>query len=154
LVEDLLTEEWLTSELEITAVQFATVELAQRHVAEVKARRLPEIDKVEQEVKARLKKEINYWDSRAFELQEEEKAGRKTRLNWQSAERGAEDLAARLKRRQAQLEGERFITAQPPSVRGGMVASPKGRLAARKAAGQDSAAPPTHFADDPAARRE
>jgi hypothetical protein len=66
LVQDLLSEDWLTADLEKNAVQFATVELAQNHVAEVKARRLPEIDKVEQEVKARLKKEINYWDSRAF----------------------------------------------------------------------------------------
>src|SRR5690606_36639034 len=51
-VEDLLKEEWLSADLEKTAVRFATVELAQAHVAEVKARRLPEIDKVEQEVRA------------------------------------------------------------------------------------------------------
>ena len=72
-VEDLLQADWLRTDLEKTAVRFATVELAQKHVAEVKARRIPEIDKVEQEVKARLKKEINYWDARAFELKEEEK---------------------------------------------------------------------------------
>ncbi len=89
LVKDCLDEPWLTADLERTAVQFATVELAQGHVAGVKARRIPEIDKVEQEVKARLKKEINYWDSRSFELKEEEKAGKKTRLNWQNAERRA-----------------------------------------------------------------
>jgi hypothetical protein len=53
--------------METTAVRFATVELAHGHVAEVKAKRLPEIDKVEQEVRARLKKEVNYWDARAFE---------------------------------------------------------------------------------------
>ena len=61
-VRDLLEEDWLTSELEKTAIRFATVDLAQGHVAEVKARRLPEIEKLEQEVRARLKKEINYWD--------------------------------------------------------------------------------------------
>src|SRR3546814_13968891 len=49
------------------------------------------IEKVEREVRARLKKEINYWDSRAFELKEEEKAGKKTRLSWQNAQRRAED---------------------------------------------------------------
>ena len=101
------------------------------HVAEVKARRLPEIDKVEQEVKARLKKEINYWDDRAVELNEDEKAGKKTRLNWQNAERRAEDLAERLKRRMELLEKERFISAQPPRVRGGMVVIPQGLLIAR-----------------------
>jgi superfamily II DNA or RNA helicase len=154
LVEDLLKEQWLTTELEKTAVNFATVELAQHHVAEVKARRLPEIDKVEREVKARLKKEINYWDSRAFELQEEEKAGKKMRLNWQNAQRRAEDLAERLKRRQEQLEEEKFISSQPPRVRGGMVVIPKGLLAERRAAQSSSTADPAGFAEDPAARRE
>lgn len=153
-VEDLLTANWLTSDLEKSVVNFATVELAQHHVAEVKARRIPEIDKVEQEVKARLKKEINYWDSRAFELQQEEKAGKKTRLNWQNAQRRAEDLAERLKRRQAQLEEERFITSQPPRVRGGMVVIPRGLLEERRAAPAPEGMVPRGFAEDPAARRE
>lgn len=154
LVKDELSEEWLTSELEKRAVEFATVELAQAHTAEVKARRLPEIDKVEQEVTARLKKEINYWDSRAFELKEEEKAGKKTRLNWQNAQRRAEDLAERLKRRQAQLEQERFITSQPPRIRGGMVVIPQGLLAAKQTVAANDSNAPTGFAEDPIARRE
>ena len=148
-VRDLLDEDWLTSELEKTAVRFATVELAQEHAAEVKARRIPEIDKVEQEVRSRLKKEINYWDSRAFELKEEEKAGKKTRLNWQNAQRRAEELAERQKRRMDQLQQERFISSQPPRVRGGMVVIPRGLLDARKAPSV-----PNHFAEDPAARKE
>ncbi|GGE33718.1 RNA helicase [Agaricicola taiwanensis] len=154
LVKDCLDEPWLTADLERTAVQFATVELAQGHVAEVKARRIPEIDKVEQEVKARLKKEINYWDSRSFELKEEEKAGKKTRLNWQNAERRAEDLAERLKRRQMQLEQEKFISSQPPRMRGGMVVIPRGLLAARGSVTPQNGSAPTGFAEDPAARRE
>ncbi len=148
LVRNLLDEAWLTTELENTAIRFATVELAQGHVAEVRARRLPEIQKIEQEVRARLKKEINYWDSRAFELQEEEKAGKKTRLNWQNAQRRAEDLAERQKRRMDQLEQERFISSQPPRVRGGMVVIPRGLLDA-----QQNARVPNQFSDDPAARR-
>jgi len=151
LVRDLLEEDWLTSELEKAAIRFATVELAQGHVAEVKARRIPEIEKVEQEVRARLKKEINYWDSRAFELKEEEKAGKKTRLNWQNAQRRAEDLAERQKRRMDQLEKERFISSQPPRVRGGMVVIPSGLLAARQSL---TDAIPAQFAVDPAARRQ
>lgn len=154
LVKNELSEEWLTSELEKRAVEFATVELAQVHTAEVKARRLPEIDKVEREVAARLKKEINYWDSRAFELKEEEKAGKKTRLNWQNAQRRAEDIADRLKRRQAQLEQERFITSQPPRVRGGMVVIPQGLLAEKQAATANGSKAPSGFAEDPIARRE
>ena len=154
LVDDLLNEDWLRNDLEKTAVRFATVELAQNHVAEVRTRRLPEIDKVEQEVRARLKKEINYWDSRAFELKEEERAGKKTRLNWQNAQRRAEDLAERLKRRMDVLERERFISSQPPRVRGGMVVIPRGLLDARQPASADEGTAPTGFAEDPTARRE
>jgi superfamily II DNA or RNA helicase len=147
-VRDLLGEDWLTSELEKTAIRFATVDLAQGHVAEVKARRLPEIEKVEQEVRSRLKKEINYWDSRAFELKEEEKAGKKTRLNWQNAQRRAEELAERQKRRMDQLQQERFISSQPPRVRGGMVVIPRGLLDALK-----TPSVPNQFSEDPAARK-
>lgn len=144
-------EDWLRTDLEKTAVQFATVELAQAHVSEVKSRRLPEIEKVEREVQARLKKEINYWDSRAFELKEEERAGKKTRLSWQNAQRRAEDLAERLKRRMEVLEQERFISSRPPRVRGGMIVVPRGLLEARMAAAQGST--PTGLAADPNARR-
>ena len=154
LIDDLLKEDWLSTDLEKTAVRFATVELAQGHVADVKSRRLPEIDKVEQEVRARLKKEINYWDSRAFELKEEERAGKKTRLNWQNAQRRAEDLAERLKRRMELLEQERFISAQPPRVRGGMIVIPRGLLDARQPAEALSGAAPTGFSEDPIARRK
>jgi superfamily II DNA or RNA helicase len=153
LVKDELNQPWLTTDLEKTAVEFATIELARGHVAEVKRRRLPEIAKVEQEVKARLKKEINYWDSRAFELKEEERAGKKTRLNWQNAERRAEDLAERLKRRLTQLEQEKYITSQPPRVRGGMVVIPIGLLVAKQAPIAPQGTVPNGFSEDPAARR-
>lgn len=152
-VQDLLKEGWLTSDLEKSAIRFATVELAQGHISEVKARRLPEIEKVEQEVRVRLKKEINYWDSRAFELKEEERAGKKTRLNWQNAQRRAEELAERLKRRMDQLGQERFISSQPPRVRGGMVVIPRGLLEARQSS-STSPNTPNHFSQDPLARRQ
>lgn len=152
LAEDKLNEDWLRHDLEKAAVRFATVELAQSHVADVKARRLPEIKKVEREVMARLKKEINYWDNRAAELREDEKAGKKTRLNWQNAERRAGDLADRLKRRMELLEKEKFISAQPPRVRGGMVVIPQGLLRARKLPKTSTGV--SAFAEDPVARRE
>ena len=152
-VEDLLQADWLRTNLEKTAVRFATVELAQKHVSEVKARRIPEIDKVEHEVKARLKKEINYWDARAFELKEEERAGKKTRLNWQNAQRRAEELAERLKRRLEALDQERFVSAQPPRVRGGMIVIPRGLLIARAPADERAEAA-NGFSEDPVARRK
>ena len=147
-VQTEISASWLTADLEKRVVQYATIELAQGHVAEVRERRLPEIDKVEHEVKARLKKEINYWDSRAAELKEEEKAGKKVRSNWRNAERRAEDLAERLLRRLELIEQEKFITSQPPRVRGGMVVVPRGLLLSK-----GSTAKPSGFSEDPEARR-
>ena len=152
LVDDLLAEAWLNSDLERAATAFATVDLAQAHVAQVKARRLPEIAKVEQEVDARLRKEINYWDARAFELKEQQRTGKKTRLNWENAERRAADLAQRRRRRMAVLEQEKCISSLPPRVRGGMIVIPRGLLDAR--AGVQDGASPAGFAQDPAARRK
>ncbi len=154
LAQNLLDADRLRNDLEKTAVRFATLELARRHVAEVKARRLPEIDKVEQAVRARLKKEINYWDARAFELKEEERAGKKARLNWQNAQRRAEDLAERLKRRMEVLEQERFISAQPPRVRGGMAVIPHGLLRTLSPTPELADAGAKGFSEDPVARRE
>ena len=37
-------------------------------------------DKVEREVRARLNREINYWDARASRLREEERAGKEQRI--------------------------------------------------------------------------
>lgn len=148
-----LQADWLASDLEKTTTRFATVEIAQAHLAEVKARRLPEIEKVEQEVKVRLAKEINFWDSRAFELREQEKAGKKTRLSSDNARRRAEDLAERLRRRQALLAQETFISAQPPKVRGGMVVLPKGLLEHLQGAGVEGGVP-SGFAENADSRRE
>ena len=152
-VEDLLDADWLRANLEKPAKIFATKELAQRHVSEVRARRLPEIDKVKQEVELRLKREITHWDARAAELKEEERTGKKTRTNWQNAERRAEELSERMRRRLELLEMERFISAQPPRVRGGMVVVPKRLLGSRVAIDEVSAIPPAH-SQDPVTRRE
>lgn len=146
-VEDILNENWLRSDLEKKVTQFATVMLAQRHVEEVRNRRLLEIDKVEREVNRRLRSEIHHWDSRAFELKEQEKAGRGTGLNWRNAERRAEELAERLQRRIDLIEQERFISSQPPRIRGGMIVVPRGLLLERR---------PMEFgfSEDPVARRD
>jgi hypothetical protein len=149
-VRDALQGHWLSDDLESEVKKFAIIELAQSHLREVKARRLPEIEKTEREVQARLKKEINYWDSRAFELKEQANAGKKTRLNWENAQRRAEDLADRLQRRMEQLAQEKTVTASAPIVRGGLIVVPKGLLATR----QQVAGGPGDFSTDAATRRE
>ena len=108
----------------------------------MKQRRLAEIDKVEREVRARLNREINYWDARAARLREEERAGKEQRINASNAEATAQRLVERLHKRQAELERERQITALPPVLKGAALVIPKGLLDAR-ARSQPRRAKPT-----------
>ena len=151
-VEDRLNGDWLRSDLEKNVMRFATVTLARTHVEEVRNRRGPEIDKVEQEVKARLGSEINHWDSRASALKEQEKAGKKTGLNWRNAERRAEELAERLRRRRHLIAQERIISSQPPRIRGGMIVVPRGLLRERIPA-EEGPSLGGELSGDPIARR-
>ncbi len=120
------------------------------HLAEVKRRKLAEIDKVEREVRARLTREINYWDSRAARLREEERAGKEQRVNASNAEATAQRLVERLHKRQSELERERQITALPPVLKGAALVIPKGLLESRRV--PPDIPKPSGFAEDPAAR--
>ena len=116
---------------------YAVSSVVARHVEEVRERRLPEIDKVEREVTARLKKEINYWDHRAENLKAKERAGQRTRLSAGQAAARANELSDRLQRRLSELAREREITALPPQVRGGAVVVPGGLLRKAKPEASD-----------------
>jgi hypothetical protein len=70
----LLDASWLKGDIEKMAMHFAIAQLAPEHLRETRERRLAEIDRVEGEVRARLKREINYWDGRAEELAFKEQA--------------------------------------------------------------------------------
>ena len=127
-IAEALDAPWLSADLEEKAIGHAIASIVPRHVEEVRARRLPEIDKVEREVTVRLKKEMNYWDHRAEDLKVRERAGRHTRLSAGQAAARANDLADRLRRRLAELARERDISALPPQVRGGAIVVPAGLL--------------------------
>lgn len=154
LLDDPVVEEWLRSGFEQDVVAFATTELAKTHLDSVRARRLPEIEKVESEVRARLHKEINYWDGRAFELKEQEEAGKKARLPWQNAQQRAEELAGRLKLRMERLAQEKFISSSPPRVAGGMLVIPRGMIDAAGLGQEGPNFAPPELSADPLARRE
>ena len=128
-----LDADWLRKELESTVLNYATTDLARVHLEEVRELRLPEIDRVQREVEARLKAEIRYWDNRAMELRETEVAKGKVRQGWQNAQRRADAISDRLQARLAEIGRERFITAGTPKIRGGMIVIPAGLLQARKA---------------------
>ncbi len=132
-VADIISAPWLAGHVEERALGYAISTLVPEHLAEVKKRRLTEIDKVEYAVRDRLNREINYWDMRAARLREEERAGREQRINAQNAEATAQRLVERLHKRQEELGRERQITALPPVLKGAALIIPQGLLTARHA---------------------
>lgn len=149
-VGDVVTAPWLSGKVEERAMAHAIARLVPQHLAEVRARRLPEIDKVEREVRARLIRERDYWDARAARLREEERAGKVQRLNTRNAETLAEKMVERLHRRQAELAAERRISALPPQLKGAVLVIPAGLLDVRMPQPAEAARPV--FAEDVLAR--
>jgi len=119
---------WLAEGLPALAERFAITRLVPEHLAEIRRRRLPEIEKEESEVEARLRREILHWDHRAQDLRLRERAGKETRLSAQVAEARANELQARLRRRQEELALARSISALPPTILGGALIVPSGLL--------------------------
>ena len=122
---------WINRELEQRAMQHLILEVAPEHLAEVRGRRVRWIEKTRDAVKDRLIKEINHWDYRAAQLEEQEAAGKvNARLNAQEARRRADDLQGRLRKRLGELDRESEIRAVPPVVIGGLMVVPAGLIAA------------------------
>jgi SNF2 family DNA or RNA helicase len=119
---------WLKQDWEALVTRFAIETVAPTHLDEVKRHRLPLVAKIEAEVKARLMKEMRFWDARAEELRARERAGKKTRLSAGQAEERANRLGDRLKVRMLQLQAERTLFSQPPVLKGGALVIPRGLL--------------------------
>ena len=141
---------WLSEGVEERALGHAIAALVPAHLAEVKGRRLAEIDKVERQVRARLSREINYWDARAARFREEERAGKEQRINARNAEATAQRMVERLHKRQAELDRERQVTALAPVLKGAALVVPRGLLRALAEPANPAASP--ELARDPDAR--
>jgi superfamily II DNA or RNA helicase len=129
----ILAEPWAqASDLDERVIREASVTIARKHVEEVIKRTTERIDKTERLVRERLTREINYWDQRAFELAEQERAGKKTRLPASQMRERAEILARRLDRRLKELEQERDISVRPPRVTGACLVVTQGWLDAQE----------------------
>ncbi len=122
---------WIGGDLEQKAQGYAVQHVVPEHLAEVREERLALIAKTEAAVKARLAKEIAYWDHRAGILQAEEQAGKpNAKLNSAEARRRADDLQARMYKRLDELKREAQISPLPPVVLGGVLVVPLGLIAA------------------------
>jgi len=117
--------------LEQKAQGYAIAEVVPEHLAEVKDARLALIEKTEAAVKARLTKEITYWDHRAAVLKAQEQAGKtNAKLNSGEARKRADDLQTRMYKRLDELKREAQISPLPPVVLGGVLVVPIGLLSA------------------------
>jgi SNF2 family DNA or RNA helicase len=129
-----------THDLIHTAEQFAITHLAPNHLQEVQAIRLPLLEKTELAVRQRLLREIAYWDRRANELLDQERAGKpNSQLNSERARQRAEELEQRLNKRTAELALEQQLIPHPPRVIGAAIIWPLGWLARQQ--GQRLASP-------------
>lgn len=139
-MESVFAEElgWLESDPDKIATDFAIRNIIPEHIGEVRTRTLSQVAKVQKAVDTRLRAEINYWDFRAGELADREQAGkRNARLNSKQAERRANELAERLKRRMDQLERQKQLSPMPPRVVGGALVVPASMLHGSTAADPD-----------------
>lgn len=122
---------------------YAISNIVPRHLSDVKGYRLKMINKTNRAVKERLTNEIQYWDYRSTELKECELAGKvNAKLNSGNAQKRADDLDVRLKKRLQELSDEARISALPPVITGGAFIVPRGLL------DQLSGKKPTLFAKD------
>ncbi|MGI5940149.1 MAG: helicase-related protein [Thermoleophilia bacterium] len=133
-VDDILDRSecaWIGSGLEQKAQGYAIAEVVLEHLAEVKDAKLALVEKTEAAVKARLTKEITYWDHRAAVLKAQEQAGKpNAKLNSGEARKRADELQARMYKRLEELKREAQISPLPPVVLGGVLVVPIGLISA------------------------
>ncbi|MCL4866289.1 MAG: DUF3883 domain-containing protein, partial [Gemmatimonadales bacterium] len=122
---------WISRELENQVRAHAVASIVPAHLEEVRSRRVEMVDKTEAAVRDRLTKEIHYWDHRAAQLADQERAGKaNAKLNSGEAFKRADALQGRLQKRLAELKLERQISPLPPVILGGLLVVPAGLLAA------------------------
>ena len=131
---------WIGRDLENKALIHAVTTVAPEHLAEVRDRKIKLLDKTEAAVRDRLTKEINYWDFRAEQLKQQERAGKaNARLNSGEARKRADELQARLQKRMEEIKRERQLAPLPPVALGGVLVVPIGLVQALRGLPQASA---------------
>ena len=132
LIGDLLTAPWITQGLEARALQYASGAMVAEHVGEVQARRSETVDRTLRAVHERLVREINHWSDRQIKLSDDLAAGKDVRLPLDNVKRTIDDLTARLRTRQQELEAMRHLVPVPPVVVAAALVVPQGLLLQRQ----------------------
>ena len=128
LLDALLLETWLTSDLDQRALELAASTLVPEHFKEVAERRVAHVEKTLHAVHERLTKEIDFWSDRFLKLQDDSAAGKDVRLNLENVRRTLGDLEHRLESRKKDLLAMRHVSSATPVVMSGALVVPAGFL--------------------------
>jgi superfamily II DNA or RNA helicase len=124
-----LSSEWLRTDLEQKALDYAVTQLVPQQFERIKKLKEELVDKTMAAVHERLTKEIAYWDRRANELREQEKEGKtNAKMNSAKARLRADELESRLQKRMLELKQEKQLARLPPVVIGGALIIPLGAI--------------------------
>lgn len=118
------------------AESYAIATILPDHVRAVKERTIANVEKIEKAVDRRMTAEIQYWDSRAWELKNQEEAGKKKSQKQTSAyaEKRADELTRRREARLAELNLSKQISPMPPKIIGAALIVPACMLDASEVA--------------------
>ena len=127
LATKVLTQPWAqASGLDREVIEYASRSIARQHLQDTTARVHEYVDKTARLVRARLQKEIDFWDGRAAEIRAGERTGKSFRLPADQAQARADELSRRLARRLHELDLQRAVAATPPRVTGATLVIPQG----------------------------
>ncbi len=126
----LLTAPWLSNDVEEPARAFAIGEILPQRRRELEQSTGERIDRTLAQVRERLVSEITFHERRAVELDEAARAGKQIRLNADRERQWADDLRARLQRREDELQNQKRLTMLPPRLVGMALIVPVGFFAA------------------------
>ena len=134
-IGDVLSEDWLCTDLEARAVSLAAGSLVPEHFQEVCARRIDHVDRTLAAVNTRLTDEINFQSDRAKKLRDDKAAGKDVARHMENVNRTLKDLQARLEHRRRELLAMKQIHNGTPVVLGGALVIPAGLLRELKGEG-------------------
>lgn len=146
-VKVLLDQDWLSEGGSAPALDWAIREAVPEHLASVRERLLPVVERTRTQVEQRLKQEISYWYAQAGKLAQDLAEGKKIRHRPEKARAWAEELEVRRERRLADLDKDASLQPKPPVVAGCALVVPVGWLAAALGGAAIDALAPLHATD-------
>ncbi|MFD3421277.1 helicase-related protein [Streptomyces decoyicus] len=125
----LLDADWLCDGGSARALDWAIRQAVPEHLAAVRERLLPAIDRTRTQVQQRLRQEISYWYAQAGKLEQDLAEGKKVRHRPEKAREWAEELESRREKRLADLDKDAALQPRPPVMTGCALIVPIGWLA-------------------------